>query len=223
MTRWSYERIQELLAQFVGTEGSDDPKERKRRRIIAAASELFVKHGYRKTSLEDVARKAHVAKGTLYLYFKNKADLFVHVIALEKAEYLVCMKPIFDEDLDPEVRLRRFLAAGLEMVTRMPLVSRLNAGNSELQMVLDEMDPEMMQQNMASGLDMYRGLLEDFAEAGGWTEEELDERTRALTSMMMASTQLMDERLRGSISVERYAQVLADVLVMGFVPRGGKA
>ena len=38
-----------------------DPKERKRRRIIAAATELFVHHGYRKTSVDEIAHRARVA------------------------------------------------------------------------------------------------------------------------------------------------------------------
>ncbi len=44
--------------------------------ILAAALELFTRHGYAATRLADVAARAGVSKGTLYLYFPNKAELF---------------------------------------------------------------------------------------------------------------------------------------------------
>lgn len=48
----------------------------KRDVILASALDLFRQFGYRHTSMEDIARAAAVAKGTLYLYFKSKDELF---------------------------------------------------------------------------------------------------------------------------------------------------
>ena len=48
--------------------------------LLAAALELFVEKGYAGTRLEDVAAQAGVSKGTLYLYFENKEDLFKAVV-----------------------------------------------------------------------------------------------------------------------------------------------
>jgi AcrR family transcriptional regulator len=48
--------------------------------IIAAALDLFVERGFAATRLDDVAARAGVSKGTLYLYFENKEDLFKAVV-----------------------------------------------------------------------------------------------------------------------------------------------
>lgn len=48
--------------------------------LVAAALDLFVERGYAGTRLEDVAARAQVSKGTLYLYFANKEDLFKAVV-----------------------------------------------------------------------------------------------------------------------------------------------
>lgn len=48
--------------------------------IAAAALDLFVEHGYAGTRLEDVAARAGVSKGTLYLYFAGKEELFKAVV-----------------------------------------------------------------------------------------------------------------------------------------------
>jgi AcrR family transcriptional regulator len=55
-------------------------KEARPAELIAAALELFVEKGYAGTRLEDVAARAGVSKGTLYLYFENKDDLFKAVV-----------------------------------------------------------------------------------------------------------------------------------------------
>ena len=48
--------------------------------LTAAALELFVEKGFAATRLEDVAARAGVSKGTLYLYFDSKEELFKAVI-----------------------------------------------------------------------------------------------------------------------------------------------
>jgi len=48
--------------------------------ITAAALETFVERGYAATRLEDVATRAGISKGTLYLYFANKEELFKAVV-----------------------------------------------------------------------------------------------------------------------------------------------
>ena len=55
-------------------------KDARPQELLAAALDLFVDRGYAATRLEDVARRAGVSKGTLYLYFENKQELFKAVV-----------------------------------------------------------------------------------------------------------------------------------------------
>ena len=67
-------------------------KEARPAELISAALDLFVERGFSATRLEDVAARAGVSKGTLYLYFPSKEDLFKAVVrggivpAIERAE-----------------------------------------------------------------------------------------------------------------------------------------
>ena len=78
------------------------PAQRWRRRkearpgeILGAALTCFAEHGFAATRLDDVAQRAGVTKGTLYLYFPNKEELFKAVVAqalvpnLERGEALL--------------------------------------------------------------------------------------------------------------------------------------
>ncbi|PSH62127.1 TetR/AcrR family transcriptional regulator [Phyllobacterium sophorae] len=58
--------------------------------ILQAAFEEFVERGYTATRIEDVATRAGVTKGTIYLYFQNKEELFQEVVGK-------LSQPIFDE------------------------------------------------------------------------------------------------------------------------------
>jgi TetR/AcrR family fatty acid metabolism transcriptional regulator len=55
-------------------------KQEKRTVILQAARQVFARKGYEPATLEAVAREAGLAKGTLYLYFKNKEDLYFHTL-----------------------------------------------------------------------------------------------------------------------------------------------
>jgi AcrR family transcriptional regulator len=48
--------------------------------IVLAALELFTRYGYRKTSIDDIAQAAQVAKRTVYLHFENKAAVFLAIL-----------------------------------------------------------------------------------------------------------------------------------------------
>jgi AcrR family transcriptional regulator len=67
-------------------------KEARTGEILDAALEVFVERGYAATRLDDVAQRAGVSKGTVYLYFDSKEELFKAVIrsgivrAIEEAE-----------------------------------------------------------------------------------------------------------------------------------------
>src|SRR2546427_3920072 len=60
-------------------------REQRANRILDAAAELMLRWGYNKTTIDDIARYAGVAKGTIYLHWKTREDLFT---ALMKREYI---------------------------------------------------------------------------------------------------------------------------------------
>ncbi len=61
-------------------EGREDRKAHQRHRIIEAARQVFFRDGFMAANLDEVAALAGVAKGTLYRYFANKADLYVALL-----------------------------------------------------------------------------------------------------------------------------------------------
>src|SRR5215470_6020227 len=114
-------------------DGPPQPAERTSReeRILDAAATLLVRWGYRKTTIDDVAREAGVAKGTIYLHWRDKNELFRAAIWRE------CQKATEDTKqriaADPEGGLfHRVWTHGLLAVFSNPLVAALMKGNSDV-------------------------------------------------------------------------------------------
>jgi AcrR family transcriptional regulator len=61
--------------------------DRRRRAILDAARTVFARQGYSSTVVEDIARQADIAKGTLYLYFPSKEQIYMAAL-LEDAQQL---------------------------------------------------------------------------------------------------------------------------------------
>lgn len=57
--------------------------EQKAARILSAAQELILKRGYKGVTISDIAERAHIGKGTVYLYWQTKGDIFVELLAHE--------------------------------------------------------------------------------------------------------------------------------------------
>lgn len=58
----------------------DDNKESKRRRLEAASTQAFLAHGFAGASIEQIVAEADVARGTFYLYFRDKEAVFTALI-----------------------------------------------------------------------------------------------------------------------------------------------
>jgi len=57
-------------------------------RILDTTADLVLRWGYDKTTVEDIARRAGVAKGTIYLHWKTREDLFVALLRRERVEMI---------------------------------------------------------------------------------------------------------------------------------------
>jgi AcrR family transcriptional regulator len=69
------------LKKAVPAGGEDDSA--KRRQIIEGARAVFLAQGFDAASMNDIARAAGVSKGTLYVYFENKEELFEAIVEEE--------------------------------------------------------------------------------------------------------------------------------------------
>lgn len=218
----SLEHIAAQLDAFLRPQ-QDDRQARKRERILAAASAQFIAHGYKKASIEDIARQAGVAKGTVYLYYRSKAELLFHAIAREKQQLLYRLAPLREPGLSPLDRLRGYIALGLILNHDMPLVTRLTGGDHEIELAMREVDADVLERINEQQTALTVRLVDEATE-GALPRDELQRRARVLVELMYAVI-TAGTPVRRDMSFAEYAEALADLVVNGIVhppPRLGR-
>lgn len=111
----------------------DEKKKKKREDLLNAAYELFTSKGVFDTSISDIVKKANLAKGTFYLYFKDKYDIRITLITEKAGELfsiayeqmngktfssledtVICVSDIIIDHLNQNKSLLEFISKNLQ-------------------------------------------------------------------------------------------------------------
>jgi AcrR family transcriptional regulator len=91
-----------------------------RQEILDAASELFVRNGYENVSMRRIAGKIEYSPTTIYIYFKDKAELLEQVCKETFARLVQRLSKIMEQPGDPVEQLKRGLLAYIEFGLQNP-------------------------------------------------------------------------------------------------------
>jgi AcrR family transcriptional regulator len=94
-------------AQDLAAPKPTDEDSAKRRQIVEGARSIFLARGFDAASMMDIAKAAGVSKGTLYVYFKNKEELFAAIVAQECCTHAEGAFQLDENDHDVEAVLTR--------------------------------------------------------------------------------------------------------------------
>jgi AcrR family transcriptional regulator len=84
-------------------------KDQTREKILSVASRMFGKYGFQKTTVDEIARTAHKAKGSVYYYYKSKEDLFLAVVSQEINVLKTGLTRIIVDSQDATGMIRNYL------------------------------------------------------------------------------------------------------------------
>ena len=211
------------LDALIGDVDSGEAKAKRRRLIVATATRLFVDSGYRKTSVEQVATEAGIAKGTLYLYYPNKAELMLACIALEKRGQMSRLAFLFDDAIAARVRLISFVEMSLKMALDMPLTMRLIRGDAEMAAVLADAPPALVAESMSDRYQWIGSLIADAIGPMHLSPSELRQRVDLLAGIPYFASHLEYPHVRGELGHEQYASLFAQTFVAGLVDTSANA
>ncbi len=137
-----------------------DERKLREERILDAATTLLVRWGYRKTTLDDVAREAGVGKGTIYLHWKDKNDLFRAAIWREQQRYSEEVQRRIAADPEGGL-LHRITTHGMLAALSNPLMAAIIRGKSDiLNGFLGAYDPGFLHK-LVGDADVYFVQLQD--------------------------------------------------------------
>lgn len=121
-----------MSEEIIVSEPTEEMKRKERaERILDAAADLLLQHGYKRITIEDVAKKAEVGKGTIYLHWKTRDALFG---TLMLREVLALWEELHSQlRSDPtEVLFHRVMRSMMLIGMGRPLSKALLTGDKEL-------------------------------------------------------------------------------------------
>jgi AcrR family transcriptional regulator len=110
-----------------------DPRQREERatRILDVAGELLLRHGYRRVTIDDVATGAAIGKGTIYLHWKTREELFTAVFERQVQQAIGELVEALAQD--PQVcLLHGFARAYFLAIMHRPLLAGFVLGDADL-------------------------------------------------------------------------------------------
>jgi AcrR family transcriptional regulator len=84
--------------------------------IIESATIFFSKYGFYKTTMDEIARHIHKAKGAIYYYFKSKEDLFNEVLKQELGIVKTNLLKIVDREITPMDMFKKYILHRFELL-----------------------------------------------------------------------------------------------------------
>jgi AcrR family transcriptional regulator len=197
-------------------------KEARPEEILAAALASFAERGFAATRLEDVAARAGISKGTLYLYFKGKEELFEAVVRatlLPNIERLEALAATFE---GPSARLLERLLLTLagvvgSQVGAIPKLVIAEAGN------FPDLARFYLDQVVRRGLRLIAAILRRGIERGEFRPVDVDHTVFCVIAPMLIaalwknSLEPHDDRL---LDTQALARAHLDLLLRGLEAHG---
>ena len=155
---------------------SDEHKVEVKEMIMKAAVKNFGKYGYASTKMDDIAKTADVSKGTLYLYFASKEEMFQSVckqtqqILIEERSGLFRNKKSLESDLG-EFYDNYYSALKENQSFRMGALAEA-VHNPKLKRILHQNSKEIV--------DLVTEILKQMRREGGFFQKKVDLRSLAV-------------------------------------------
>lgn len=91
-----------------------------RKAILDSCRQLFAKHGFSTTSIDDIARAIGITKGAVYWHFTSKKELFEAILEQIRTRWQEVVQQPLSKETSPIARLETFFACYLKLFTEAP-------------------------------------------------------------------------------------------------------
>ena len=199
------------------TQEEQAKRQERAERILGAAAELVERWGYRKTTIDDIAKQAGVAKGTIYLHWKTREDLFQALIRHENLKVAEDIKQRIAND--PEgTTFHGTIKHSILATMKRPLWKAVMLRDTDIlgELANKEMGDALSRERLAD----FKTYL-DFLQSHGLMRTDLStEELYFILSALSIGFLLVDQFMPDDFkfSDEKTAEMLADSIQRTFAP-----
>ena len=183
--------------------------------ILKAAQEIFSKYGYKKTTLDDIARYIGKGKSALYYYYKNKEEIFHAVLEYEVNQLRDELFNVLAAENNPQDKLRRYILKRMELFHNM--VNFYGAIQQEYLENLSVIE-RIRRQYDEQELEMISEIIKTGVDQGKFVSKNISLTASAIISAMKGFEYDFSKE-KNMQKVENDIDKLLDILFYGLVPR----
>lgn len=188
--------------------------QKKRERILDTAIEFFSQKGYESTRISDITDALHMGKGTFYVYFKNKEELFIECI--DRLTMIIVPEEAWDDIRNEKDYIRRGYRRGIAFLNAFPgFRGILNL----LRIALGGDDPRLAQKARETFKILSTPMIKDIRKAmdDGIMRPDIDEEFAGYFLLVLAEGlgywQMMDSRYTTEEAMELLSDFFSRVLL----------
>ena len=185
--------------------------------ILDAADRLLARYGFRKMTIDDLAREAGIGKGTVYLHFRSKEEIVLSHTDRIVSRVMARLTAIAASDESPAAKIREMLVA--RVMVRFDGVQHFTESISE---VLRDLRAPLLQRRegyFEEEAKVLSGVLREGQRAGAFRRHEAlaTARTLVLASNSLLPFSLSTQELGKRREVEQAASRIADLVLEGLL------
>jgi AcrR family transcriptional regulator len=155
-------------------------QEIRRDELCEKALKAFARYGYKKTTLDDIAKEANVSKGTIYNYFKNKEDVYTQTVTLAGSKWINWLKDSINDKSSAIDKFSTMLKNALLYLSRNPDFQQVLQDNPQALPIVSH-SPFLEQE--ISGKKILRSVLEQGVQEGVFRPMNFDKMVNVLFSI----------------------------------------
>ena len=187
--------------------------------ILDAADRLLARYGYRKMTIDDLAREVGIGKGTIYLHFQSKEDVALSRIDRVIDRLKTELRKVASSDEDPVTRLRSMLM--LRVIYRFDSVQHYT---ESLNQVMAAIRPSLLERRkhyFEAEARIIAAVLKEGRRAGDFFFKDAMATARALLAATnsLLPYSLSTRELGARDSVEEQTRRIVDLLIGGLCRR----
>ena len=187
-------------------------KNKKQLSILHAAKDLFLKHGFRRVSVEEVCKYAHVSKMTFYKYFPNKIDLAKAVFDLVMEENVLQFHTTIRENISAEDKIKKMILLKLEGTN--------DISNEFLQDFYSDTELGLKEFIEVKTQEAWKLIMDDFvfAQEKGWFRKDINPALFLIMAQKMTELINNAAALRLYQSPQNLIMAITNLLMYGLLP-----
>jgi len=211
-----HKTVERSKTLFMNQDISRDNRDEMRDIIVKSATQVFTRFGFKKTSMDDIARSIRMGKSSIYYYFKSKEEIFQAVVDSEADLLRIKVNKILEGSDDSMSKLRAYVKLRMDLIKQLSNYMEILKNDDLMNLALTE---KIRKKYDDEEVTIIRRILEEGNDKGVFKVKDLNLSSLAIVTAMKGLEVPLVTSSMGVESLNMIIDDMLDILFFGIVKR----